>query len=255
MPRLQPGPGRQGEPLDDGGARLSEIITTTIEGGGKVIIPAFAIGRVEEVIYWLKKLEDARRIPIVPVYVDSPMAVDALRHYASHSDDLDPDVRDGRGQMGAFTTRRFTAVASPQQSKEIQASASPSIVLSASGMATGGRVLHHLKTALPRPRNTVLFVGYQAAGTRGRQLLEGAKTVKIHGQFVPVAARIERIDSMSAHADADEIMRWLRGFTRAPKTTYVVHGEPPAQEALKARIEQELGWRVRVPQYLEQVQL
>ena len=240
---------------DDGGARLAEIITTTIAGGGKVIIPAFAVGRVEEVIYWLKRLEEARRIPTVPVYVDSPMAVDALRHYANHSQDLDPDMQSGRGQMGAFTTRRFTAVASPQQSKEIQASSSPCIVVSASGMATGGRVLHHLKAALPRRRNTVLFVGYQAAGTRGRQLLEGAETVRIHGQQVQVAARIERIDSMSAHADADEIMQWLRGFTRPPRITYLVHGEPPAQAALKARVERELGWRVHVPEYLERVEL
>ena len=240
---------------DDGGARLAEIIRTTIENGGKVIIPAFAVGRVEEVIYWLKKLEDARRIPTVPVYVDSPMAVDALRHYATYSGDLDPDVQNGRGQMGAFTTRRFTAVASPQQSKEIQASTAPCIVVSASGMATGGRVLHHLKSALPRKRNTVLFVGYQAAGTRGRQLLDGAETVKIHGQLVPVGARIERIDSMSAHADAGEMMQWLRGFTRAPRMTYLVHGEPPAQAVLKSRIERELGWRVHVPEYLERVQL
>ena len=240
---------------DDGGARLAEIIRTTIENGGKVIIPAFAVGRVEEVIYWLKKLEDARRIPTVPVYVDSPMAVDALRHYATHSGDLDPDVQNGRGQMGAFTTRRFTAVASPQQSKEIQASTAPCIVVSASGMATGGRVLHHLKSALPRKRNTVLFVGYQAAGTRGRQLLDGAETVKIHGQLVPVGARIERIDSMSAHADAGEMMQWLRGFTRAPRMTYLVHGEPPAQAVLKSRIERELGWRVHVPEYMERVQL
>jgi len=245
---------RRHEP-DDGGARLAEIISTTIAGGGKVIIPAFAVGRVEEVIYWLKRLEEARRIPTVPVYVDSPMAVDALRHYANHSHDLDPDVQNGRGQMGAFTTRRFTAVASPQQSKEVQASAAPCIVVSASGMATGGRVLHHLKSALPRKRNTVLFVGYQAAGTRGRQLLEGAVTVKIHGEIVPVGARIERIDSMSAHADAGEIMQWLRGFTKAPRMTYLVHGEPPAQAALKERIEQELGWSVHVPEYLEQVQL
>jgi metallo-beta-lactamase family protein len=247
--------GDRAHEADDGGARLAEIITSTIGNGGKVIIPAFAIGRVEEVIYWLKTLEDSRRIPVVPVYVDSPMAVDALRHYATYSHDLDPDVQNGRGQMGAFTTRRFTAVASPQQSKEIVASTSPAIVLSASGMATGGRVLHHLKAALPRKRNTVLFVGYQAAGTRGRQLVEGAQTVKIHGELVPVAAQIERIDSMSAHADAGEIMRWLRGFTRAPRMTYLVHGEPPAQAALKARIEQELGWNVHVPEYLEQVRL
>jgi metallo-beta-lactamase family protein len=240
---------------DDDGERLAGIIKTTVARGGKVIIPAFAIGRVEEVIYWLKRLEDARRIPVVPVYLDSPMAVDALRHYASHSRDLDPDMQTRRGQVSAFTTRRFTAISSPQQSKEVQASPAPCIVVSASGMATGGRVLHHLKAALPKARNTVLFVGYQAAGTRGRQLLEGAETVKIHGQFVSVAAHIERIDSMSAHADADEIMRWLRGFTRPPGTTYLVHGEPPAQAALKSRIETELGWTLHVPDYLEQVRI
>lgn len=238
---------------DDGGAKIAEIVSSTIAAGGKVIIPAFAVGRVEEVIYWLKRLEEERRIPVVPVYLDSPMAVDALRHYASHSRDLDPDVQSRRGEMGAFTTRRFTAVASPQQSKEIQTSPSPCVVVSASGMATGGRVLHHLKAALPRSRNTVLFVGYQAAGTRGRSLIEGAQTVKIHGQQVSVAARIERIDSMSAHADAGEILRWLGGFRRPPETTYIVHGEPPARAALKERIERELGWRVHVPEHLERV--
>jgi len=240
---------------DDDGARLAGIIKTTVEGGGKVIVPAFAIGRVEEVIYWLKRLEDAHRIPIVPVYLDSPMAVAALRHYANHTDDLDPDMQTRRGQVSAFTTRRFTAIASPQQSKEVQASPAPCIVVSASGMATGGRVLDHLKAALPKARNTVLFVGYQAAGTRGRQLIESAETVKIHGQLVNVAARIERIDSMSAHADADEIMRWLRGFTRPPEKTCLVHGEPPAQAALKSRIEKELGWSLHVPHYLEQVEM
>jgi metallo-beta-lactamase family protein len=240
---------------DDDGERLAGIITTAIGGGGKVIIPAFAVGRVEEVIYWLRRLEDARRIPVVPVYLDSPMAVDALRHYANHSSDLDPEMQTRRGQVSAFSTRRFTAIASPQQSKEVQASPAPCIVVSASGMATGGRVLHHLKAALPKARNTVLFVGYQAAGTRGRQLIEGAETVKIHGEFVNVAARIERIDSMSAHADADEIMRWLRGFTRPPEKTYLVHGEPPSQAALKSRIETELGWNLHVAEYLEKVQL
>jgi metallo-beta-lactamase family protein len=190
---------------------------------------------------------------VVPVYLDSPMAVQALRFYANHSRDLDPDMRTGRGELSAFTTRRFTAIASPQQSRDVQASRLPSIVISSSGMATGGRVLHHLKAALPNPRHTVLFVGYQAAGTRGRQLLEGAEAVKIHGMPVPVAARIERIDSMSAHADADEILRWLKRFTAQPSMTFLVHGEPPAQEALRSRIQEELGWAPRVPDYLERV--
>jgi metallo-beta-lactamase family protein len=240
------------EPDNDGEA-LAAIVSRTIERGGKVIVPAFAIGRVEEVIYWLKKLEDAGRIPVVPVYLDSPMAVQALRHYANHSRDLDPDMQVKRGHLSAFATRRFTAIASPQQSREVQASRLPSIVISSSGMATGGRVLHHLKAALPVARHTVLFVGYQAAGTRGRHLLEGAATVKIHGQLVPVAARIAHIDSMSAHADAVEIMTWLRQFTTGPAITYLVHGEPTAQAALQSRIEKELGWALHVPDYKERV--
>lgn len=240
-------------PEDDDGEALARIVRETIAGGGRVIIPAFAVGRVEEVIYWLKKLEDEQRIPVVPVYLDSPMAVEALRHYTNHSHDLDPDMLARRGKVSAFTTKRFTAIDSPQLSKDIQASPAPSIVVSASGMAAGGRVLWYLRGALPNPRNTVLFVGYQAAGTRGRRLLEGEDTVKIHGEWVPVAARIERIDSMSAHADANEILRWLGGFRRPPAMTYLVHGEPPAQEALKARIEKELGWPVHVPEYQEQI--
>jgi metallo-beta-lactamase family protein len=128
-------------------------------------------------------------------------------------------------------------------------------VISASGMAEGGRVLHHLKAALPNEQNTVLFAGYQGAGTRGRRLVDGEKTVKIHGEWVPVAARIERIDSMSAHADSNEIMRWLGGFTAAPKRTFIVHGEPAAQDALAARIRKELGWDVHAPEHGEQVQL
>jgi len=240
---------------DDEGDKLAAVISETVKHGGKVIIPSFAVGRVEEVIYWLKRLEAAGRIPVVPVYLDSPMAVEALHHYSTHNRDLDPDMQTERGQMSAFTTRRFTAVSSVVQSKQIQASPAPCIVVSSSGMATGGRVLHYLKAALPNPRHTVLFVGYQAAGTRGRALLEGASTVKIHGEFVPVGARIERVDSMSAHADQAEIMRWLGGFTRPPSLTCIVHGEPSAQAALESRISKELGWTTVIPEYRQQVSL
>jgi metallo-beta-lactamase family protein len=191
----------------------------------------------------------------VPVYLDSPMAVEALHHYASYSCDLDPDMQTTRGQMTAFTTRRFTAVSSVTQSKQIQTSPAPCVVISSSGMATGGRVLHYLKAALPDPRHTILFVGYQAAGTRGRRLLDGDTTVKIHGEFIPVAAKVERIDSMSAHADQNEIMRWLGGFTRPPALTCIVHGEPAAQAALETRISKELGWTTVIPEYRQQVPL
>jgi metallo-beta-lactamase family protein len=246
---------RDHEP-DDDGERLAQIVRDTVKRGGKVIVPAFAIGRVEEILYWLKKLEDQGRIPSVPVFVDSPMAVDGLKFYGERSAELDPDMRNhGRRAIQAFATKRFQTVNSTQQSKELTASKLPSIVVSSSGMATGGRVLHHLKAALPDPRFTVLFVGYQAEGTRGRDLVDGAKEVKIHGQFVPVNAEVRKIDSMSAHADRGELLRWLSGFESAPKTTYLVHGEPGPQGALKRQIETALGWRVEVPKYREMVEV
>jgi len=244
---------------DDAGKRLAEIVTTTADRGGKLIIPSFAIGRVEEVLYWLKRLEDEQQIPILPVYVDSPMAAGALQFYADRLNELDPDMTPpltvGARHTNVFATTRMTVVSSPQQSKDLVASRKPEIVISSSGMATGGRVLYHLADALPHARNTILFVGYQAAGTRGRLLCDGTKLMKIHGRDVPVAARIERIDSMSAHADANEIMRWLSHFTRAPRRTFLVHGEPASLDALASRITRERGWPVHIAAHRERVDL
>ena len=247
---------------DDDGERLAQIIEDTAARGGKVIIPSFAIGRVEEVLYWLKRLEDEKRIPVLPVYVDSPMAAAALQFYSARLNELDPGIGDtirhlprGARQVAAFATTRLVMVSSPQQSADLVASRQPSIVISSSGMATGGRVLHHLAATLPNPKNTVLFVGYQAEGTRGRDLVDGARQVKLVGRIVPVAARVEKIDSMSAHADAGEILRWLSGFSRAPKMTYLVHGEPVALEALAARITTEKHWPVQIAEYRARVPL
>jgi metallo-beta-lactamase family protein len=240
---------------DDDGTRLAGIIAETAEKKGRVIIPAFAVGRVEEVLYWIRKLEAERRIPVLPVYLDSPMATEALSFYGNRVHELDPEFAENGGRLTGFLTRRFTGVTSTQQSKDLVRSDKPAIVISSSGMATGGRVLHYLRATLPDARNTILFVGYQAAGTRGRQLVDGARQVKMHGRLIDVHARIEKIDSMSAHADAGEIIRWLRGFTKPPKATYLVHGEPPAQHALSNRISAELGWRVHVPAHGETVQL
>jgi len=240
---------------DDGGARLAAIVTDTAARGGKLIIPAFAIGRVEEVIYALKRLEDAKRIPVLPVYVDSPMAARALQFYAGRTDELDAEMTPAVPGVKTFATTRMTTVTSAQQSIELVASTRPSIVIASSGMATGGRVLHHLAATLPSAKHTVLFVGYQAAGTRGRLLVDGAKQIRIQGREVPVAARIERIDSMSAHADAGEIMRWLDGFERPPAMTYLVHGEAPALEALRARIATERRWPVHVARHHERVEI
>ena len=239
---------------DDNGARLAAIIKDTVARGGKVIIPAFAIGRVEEVLYWIKKLEDEGHIPKLPVFVDSPMALDALRYYAQRAEELDVDIQ-GAKAVRRFTTARFQPVTSAQQSAELVRSRIPSIVVSSSGMATGGRVLYHLQATLPDKKNTILFVGYQAAGTRGRELIDGAREVKIKGQLVNVIARIERIDSMSAHADSQEILRWLGEFPKPPRMTYLVHGEPLPMDALKSKIEERLKWAVHTPQHLETVQL
>ena len=240
---------------DDDGAGLAAIVNGTVEREGRLIIPSFAIGRVEEVLYAIKRLEDEKRIPELPVFVDSPMAAAALQFYENRVHELDEELKPAARNVSAFATRRMTTVESPQQSMEVAASRRPAIVIAASGMATGGRVLHHLAATLPSPSNTVLFVGFQAAGTRGRKLIEGAKEVRLKGRDVPVAARIEHINSMSAHADAAEIIRWLSGFSRPPAMTYLVHGEPAALGALHARIQTELHWPVHTAAHEERVEL
>jgi metallo-beta-lactamase family protein len=237
-------------PPEDDGATLARIVHETRARRGKVIIPAFAIGRVEELLYWLFKLEDEGRLPRLPIYVDSPMALKGIEYYDSRTDELDKDIVAMRRKLP-----RFTSVNTAMESKALVENDNPCIIIASSGMATGGRVVHHLFAGLPDRRNTVLFVGYQAAGTRGRQLEDGAQYVKMFGQHVPVHARIERIDGMSSHADAGEIIRWLRTFPRAPQTTYLVHGEVAAQEALKERIARELGWNVEIPKHGQKVDL
>ena len=262
---------------DDEGEKLAGVIRDAADRGGRIIVPAFAIGRVEEIIYWIKRLEEKRRIPVLPVFVDSPMALEALARYTERINELDrelnPEQEDEKAPHGpadrdeplerrrsharaerqvcAFCTERFRAIGSTQESKQLTHSKQPAIIISASGMATGGRVLHHLKAALPDTRNTVLFVGYQAVGTRGRRLIEGERAVKIHGQFVPVNAHVDLIESMSAHADSLEIMRWLGGFKRPPQQTFIVHGEPQAMEALAGSIQTKLGWATKMPQQAE----
>jgi metallo-beta-lactamase family protein len=240
---------------DDHGDRVAAIVNAAAGRGGKLIVPAFAIGRVEEIIYWLKRLEEEKRIPVLPVYVDSPMAARALQFYAQRAEELDPEMQRRERGVCTFCTSRMTIVASPRQSMDLVASRQPAIVIASSGMATGGRVLHHLAADLPDPRNTVLFAGYQAAGARGRLLVDGAKMVKMKGRDIPVAATIERIDSMSAHADAGEILRWLSGFVAPPAMTYLVHGEPAALDALRARVTQEKQWPVHIAGYQERVDI
>jgi metallo-beta-lactamase family protein len=242
--------GDRAHPEEDNGERLAHIIRETAARRGKVIIPAFAIGRVEELLYWLYRLEDEQRLDPLPIYVDSPMALKGLEYYRARIDELDRELLAMR-RAGP----RFTAVNSALDSKALVERDQPAVIIASSGMATGGRVVHHLFAGLPDPRHTVLFVGFQAAGTRGRQLADGARHVKIFGQHVPVHARIEKIDAMSSHADAGEVVQWLRTFPRAPRTTYLVHGEVVAQDALKSRITRELGWNVEIPTHGQTVDL
>jgi metallo-beta-lactamase family protein len=226
---------------------LARIVHEAVARGGALVIPAFAVGRTQDLLWTLRQLEDAGRIPELPVYVDSPMAISVTEIYGRHPEEHDRET-------AAFLARerdrlfrgRFRLVRTPEQSKALNDIEGPFVIVSASGMVTGGRVLHHLHRRLPDPRTTVLLAGFQAAGTRGRSLQEGARTVRMQGDDVPVRATIEVLDGLSAHADRDEILAWLAGFTRPPRRVWVVHGEPPAAEALAAAIRARFGWTVEV---------
>lgn len=228
--------------------QLARAISEAVEHGGAIIIPAFAVGRTQEVMYRLSLLEAEGKIPRLPTYVDSPMAIDATEIYCDHPEEFDGEMRRLTGQKKCpLRSGEFRLVRTQAESMALNERSGAFLVISASGMATGGRVLHHLKRRLPDPRTTVLLVGYQAAGTRGRLLQEGAKTVKIHGKEVPVRARVETIHGLSAHAGQAEILRWLGGFSLRPARTFVVHGEPEASERLGEEIVKRLGWSVAVP--------
>jgi metallo-beta-lactamase family protein len=238
---------------EDPAAGLAAAVDQAVRRKGMLVIPAFAVGRTQELLYRLGLLERDGRIPTLPVFVDSPMACDATPIYLAHAHEHDMEFRGllaaGKTPLATARTRFVTSV---QESKSLNAIPGPGIIISASGMATGGRILHHLKHRLPRPESTVLFVGYQARGTRGRRLLDGEEQVKIHGQFVPVRAHIAQLSGFSAHADQGELLRWLDGFRQPPRQTLLVHGEPPALEALRSRLAQR-GWPVAVPGHLEPV--
>lgn len=226
---------------------LVRVITETARRGGAVIVPSFAIGRTQELIWTIRKLEDAGRLPLISVFLDSPMGIDVTRIYCEHPEDHDLDMK---LLMDAnrcpLCCHQYHLVRTAQESKAITDKVGPMVIIAGSGMATGGRVLHHLKRRLPDHRNTILLAGYQAAGTRGRALQEGARTVRIHGEDVPVRARVETVDGLSAHADQGELLRWMRGFTRPPRETYIVHGEPGPAEALAQAVRAQLGWKVTV---------
>jgi metallo-beta-lactamase family protein len=240
-----------------GKEQLRDVVIETAKRGGTVVIPSFAIGRAQELLYILRELELENQIPVLPVYVDSPMAVDAVEIFRKHGEEHDLEMAQLE-QAGAapLYTQRVHFSRTVAESKAINDHHFPAIIISANGMASGGRVLHHLMHRLPDERNSVVFVGFQAYGTRGRQLAEGARQIRIFGVDYPVRAKVRMIDSFSAHGDYSEILRWLGGFKRAPRKTFLVHGEPKAMDGMKEHINSTYKtWQVEIPTYLQMFEL
>ena len=236
---------------------LLEAIGHILHTHGVLLIPAFAVGRTQQVLHYIRTLQEAERIPALPVFVDSPMAQDVTSLYCRFQDDLNLETSpggdcEGRLPLYCYHTNFVQSVA---QSKALNTRKGPMIIVAGSGMCTGGRILHHLKWRLPDPANAVLFVGFQAQGTRGRMLLEGASEITIHGESVQVKARILETSALSAHADQHDLMRWVQAIRESPQTLYLVHGEDTPRNTLQELITQKLGWQVRMPAYQEQVPL
>jgi len=231
---------------------LAEVVTRVIKRGGAVVMPAFAVGRTQQLMYVLRELEDWQRIPRLPVYVDSPMAARVTDFYLAYREEHDADYR---REEDPLNTGEVHFTRSVEESKQINKVSFPCVIISASGMATGGRVLHHLARRLPDSRNAVLLAGYQAEGTRGRALLEGAKKLRIHGEDVPVKAEVMHLTQFSAHAGRGELLRWLRAVPAPPKQAFLVHGEPDAMQSLAGAIRDELRWPVALPDYQQSFEL
>jgi metallo-beta-lactamase family protein len=234
---------------------LADVINRVAGRGGVIVVPAFAVDRTQLLMYSIRELEDANQIPRLRVYVDSPMAIDATEIYLRHHEDHDPTFTFEEGKGNPLYSSDLHIMRTVQDSKRIAGVDSRAVIISASGMATGGRVLHHLVRCLPEPRNCVLLVGFQAEGTRGRSLEEGVAFVKIHGQMIPVRAEVLNLAQFSAHAGRSELLRWLAGMPAPPKQLFLVHGEPNAALALQKAVQFQFGWNVTLPSYLQSVEL
>jgi metallo-beta-lactamase family protein len=235
---------------------LADLISRTAKRGGAVVIPAFAVDRTQLLMYYLRELENEQRIPPLPVYVDSPMAINVTDLYEKHREDHKLEFqREENSNYDPLNLNRVHMTRSVEDSKKINDVVSPCIIVSASGMATGGRILHHLARRLPDSRSTVLLVGYQAEGTRGRCLQDGAKSVRIFGEQIPVRAQVVEIGQLSAHAGRSELLRWLSGFQASPRQAFLVHGEPGALSSFRDAIANQVHWSVTIPSYLESFDL
>ena len=243
--------GNRLHPTEDVQARLGAIVRATTHRGGSVLLPSFAVGRAQALLLVLQRLKAAGEIPTeLPIFLDSPMATAATALYQRYHKLLRIKAREAAG-----LTEGVSVIATPEESQRLTRSRWPKVVISAAGMATGGRVLHHLKAMAPNPRNAIVFPGFQVGGTRGANLIAGAKEVKIHGEFIAVKAEVSHLEGFSGHADANELMDWLRALDAPPEKTFVVHGEPAAADALRLRIKSELGWPVAVPEHGSSVEV
>jgi len=248
--------GNRLHPHEDPRPELAALIRTTLQRGGSVVVPAFAVERTQKFLFLLKEMMETEQIPRVPVHADSPMAIKAVQIFLKHQEEFSPESKVLIAKYGSpLDWSNFYFDSTQQDSKKINESKYPMIIVSASGMITGGRVLHHLMLRLPDPKNLVLFIGFQAPGTRGFSIKNGAETVKMFGQEIPIRAQIASLEQFSDHADTPELLEWLHTFPRAPKETFLVHGEPAASSELRNTMTEALGWNVQVAAYRQKVQL
>lgn len=248
--------GNRTHPKEDPLPELASLITATAKRGGCVVVPAFAIERTQKFVFILKHLMESGQISRLPVFCDSPMAIKAVEIFLKHDEEYSDDTREMIHKYGSpLEWPGFTFASTPEESKKINAVLTPAVIISASGMVTGGRVLHHLSQRLPDPKNLVLFIGFQAPGTRGFAIKSKSEEVKIYGDYVPIHAQVAALEQFSDHADPPELLQWLRTFRNRPESTYLVHGEPDASGQLRELMTKELGWNVEVAQYMGKVQL
>lgn len=248
--------GNRAHPTDDPRPKLAAVIKKTAERGGSVVVPAFAVERTQKFLFMIKELIESDRMPRLPVYCDSPMAIQAVKIFLKHSEEFSEETRELIAKYGSpLEWPGFTFASTPEESKRINQSQFPSVIISSSGMVTGGRIQHHLAQRLPDPRNTVVFIGFQAPGTRGFSIKTGAPEVKIYGEMVPIRAEIVTFEQFSDHADTPELLEWLRTFTNKPALTFLVHGDADAAAQLRARMAKELGWKTEVAEWMQKVQV
>ena len=248
--------GNRQHPDTDPRPELAKLIRETVERAGSIVVPAFAVERTQKFLFMLKELMESGQIPRIPVYCDSPMAIKAVEIFLKHSEEYSPEAADLIKKYGSpLEWQGFTFAQTAEQSKKINDTNFPSIIISSSGMVTGGRILHHLAQRLPDPKNLVIFIGFQAPGTRGAIIKGRADEVKIFGDFVPIRAQVAALEQFSDHADPPELLEWLRTFASQPGVTYLVHGEPAASSQLRDLVKHELGWNVQVAEYMERVEV